>query len=197
MVIYVKTIQEPYQFQYEIKKSKFISILLPFSNEEDLLPSLEKIKKEYPGATHYCYAFVLENKEKMSDNGEPSGTAGLPMLTLLKKNEITDVLLVVVRYFGGIKLGAGGLIRAYSHVAKEVLFHASYYTKSEGYLISFSCSYEEQKKYDAILKNILVQKEYQDQVVYQFTIEQNRLESLKLLLPNNFHIEPSIIYLPI
>lgn len=193
----MKTVKEPYRFLYEIKKSKFIALLLPFSEEENLVSCLDEIKKEYPGATHYCYAFRFTNKEKMSDDGEPSGTAGLPMLTILKKNDLIDVLLVVVRYFGGIKLGASGLIRAYSHAAKEVLSSASYYRKEEGFLVSFATSYEEQKKYDSILKDIPIKKTYQDQVFYQLEVTKKDFERIKSLLPQDFIWKPKTIYLPI
>ena len=111
-------------FEYEIKKSKFIAMLFYTESSVEIKNILEKIKKEHSSATHICYAFViLENgiKEKAFDDGEPSSTAGKPILECIKKNNLVNTLIVVVRYFGGIKLGAGGLIRAYASSAKLVI----------------------------------------------------------------------------
>ena len=111
-------------FEYEIKKSKFIAMLFYTESSDEIKKIIEKIKKEHSNATHICYAFViLENgiKEKAFDDGEPSSTAGKPILECIKKNNLVNTLVVVVRYFGGIKLGAGGLIRAYASSAKFVI----------------------------------------------------------------------------
>ena len=105
----------------EIKKSKFITYLIKLDNVEEVEIKLNEIKKEYKDATHYCYAYIIQNKEKASDNGEPSGTAGVPILNVLKKNNLSNILCVVIRYFGGIKLGAGGLVRAYSNSCSEAI----------------------------------------------------------------------------
>jgi len=105
----------------EIKKSKFITLLIKIDNSNDVDDYLDNIKKEYKDATHYCYAYVIGNKEKANDDGEPSGTAGIPILNVLKRNSLNNILCVVIRYFGGIKLGAGGLLRAYSNSVNEAL----------------------------------------------------------------------------
>lgn len=99
-----------------IDKSKFITAIFPVSTVDEVNEILQATNKRYYDATHNCYAYILDNGniQKCSDNGEPSKTAGFPMLEVLKKNELTDVLAITTRYFGGIKLGAGGLIRAYS-----------------------------------------------------------------------------------
>ena len=117
------TINKNYENLIEIKKSKFISYIYPFDNVEDIENQLLVLRKQHKDATHVCYAYVVNspNTEKCSDDGEPDGTAGKPLLDVIKKNNLTDVLLVVVRYFGGIKLGAGGLVRAYSGSASEVV----------------------------------------------------------------------------
>jgi len=111
----------------EIKKSRFIAILYPVKTEDEILNSLSEAKTRYPNATHYCYAYILgDNQEvqKSSDDGEPQKTAGVPMLEVLKKQSMTYVLAVVVRYFGGVKLGAGGLIRAYATSVKDAIKRA-------------------------------------------------------------------------
>lgn len=117
------TIDRPYENLIEIKKSKFIAYIYPFSDVESVDNQLSILRKQHKDATHICYAYVLSNPnlEKCSDDGEPDGTAGKPILDIIKKNNLTDILLVVVRYFGGIKLGAGGLVRAYSGAGSEVL----------------------------------------------------------------------------
>lgn len=109
--------------QLEIKKSKFIGLYFPVKSQDEVVEVLNNLKKEHKKATHICYAYRLTNpfSEKAFDDGEPSGTAGKPILNVLQKQDKKDSLLVVVRYFGGIKLGAGGLVRAYSKTASETL----------------------------------------------------------------------------
>lgn len=108
---------------YEINKSKFLGFAYYVENVEDVECRLRHIKSLHQKATHVCYGYVIEspNIEKCSDDGEPDGTAGRPILEVIKKFGITNVLVVVVRYFGGIKLGAGGLLRAYSTSAKNTI----------------------------------------------------------------------------
>lgn len=116
------TIKENITNEIIIKKSKFITNLIRVTSEEDAQIKLQEIKKLHYKATHNCSAYILDTGiERISDDGEPSGTAGIPILTVLKKQEITNVLAVVTRYFGGIKLGKGGLIRAYSHAISDSL----------------------------------------------------------------------------
>ncbi|MCR5834083.1 MAG: YigZ family protein [Selenomonadaceae bacterium] len=105
---------------YEVNKSKFLAHVKHVETEEEAREFLQMIRKKYFDATHNCSAWILGergDKQKSNDDGEPSGTAGNPILETIKKNEITNCIVVVTRYFGGIKLGAGGLIRAYSHTA--------------------------------------------------------------------------------
>ena len=118
------TIANEFRTEYIIEKSRFIATIAPVSIEEEAQAFIQRISKEFWDATHNCTAYAIgprQEQQRSSDNGEPSGTAGKPMLEVLKKTTITNVAVVVTRYFGGIKLGAGGLIRAYSHsVAKAV-----------------------------------------------------------------------------
>ena len=122
MKIY-RTIQETdtsIETLYEIQKSKFITHLRHIETEEEARAFIQAMKKKYFDARHNCSAYVLgegADKQKSNDDGEPGGTAGNPILEAIKKNELTNIVVVVTRYFGGIKLGAGGLIRAYSHAA--------------------------------------------------------------------------------
>lgn len=108
--------------EIEINKSRFINVLIPVSNTDEVLSHLSNLRKKYPDASHHCYAYIIGNNceiQKYSDDGEPSKTAGMPMLEVLKKQELTNILNVSIRYFGGIKLGAGGLVRAYTKSCSE------------------------------------------------------------------------------
>lgn len=118
------TIANEFRTEYVIEKSCFIATIAPVSNEAEAQAFIQRISKEFWDATHNCTAYAIgprQEQQRSSDNGEPSGTAGKPMLEVLKKTGITNVAVVVTRYFGGIKLGAGGLIRAYSHSAAKAV----------------------------------------------------------------------------
>ena len=114
------------RFEQEIKRSRFTGIATRVSSSRDAAEALATLKKEFPDATHHCWAYVLGNPKtssqmRMDDDGEPTGTAGKPILNVLQHKNVGDILLVVVRYFGGTKLGAGGLVRAYSSSASGVM----------------------------------------------------------------------------
>ena len=118
------SIANEFRHEYVVEKSRFITTVYPCSTEEEAQAFIGRINKEFWDARHNCTAFTLgpkQEQQRSSDNGEPSGTAGKPMLEVLKKTGITNIAVVVTRYFGGIKLGAGGLIRAYSHSVAETL----------------------------------------------------------------------------
>ncbi len=120
-------LKQEYRYEQIIKKSKFIACAKPIQNEEQARNYIEQIRKEYTDATHVCTAYVCgENNmiQRSSDNKEPAGTAGVPMLEAILNSDIENVCVCVVRYFGGVKLGAGGLIRAYSSSASNVLKEA-------------------------------------------------------------------------
>lgn len=116
-----KTILNYGQDEIFINKSQFIGYAKPVKNEEEALAFIEEIKTKHKDATHNVYAYALgktSNVQRFSDDGEPSGTAGIPVLEVIKKEELRDIVVVATRYFGGVKLGAGGLIRAYTKTAK-------------------------------------------------------------------------------
>lgn len=129
------------------KGSKFIGYAYPIDNEDNIKKHLEKIKELHPKATHHCYAFRLgmngENY-RANDDGEPSGSAGLPIYNQLLANHLTNVLLIVVRYFGGTKLGVGGLVKTYKESAKLTLDHVEIITKELESEISISFKYSQQ-----------------------------------------------------
>lgn len=107
------TIKDEVVTQQEIKKSKFITYLMPIETEDEAKDYLKFVKKTHPKATHHCSAYIVKGIERSNDDGEPSSSAGLPMLEVLRGNRMEGVIAVVVRYFGGTELGVGGLIRAY------------------------------------------------------------------------------------
>ena len=115
------TVEKRFVKQTDVMSSKFIAILLPLEDETKFKEILQEIKSEYKKARHYCYAYKVGMKSKSNDDGEPSGTAGRPLLELLHKREMDRVALVVVRYFGGTKLGASRLLRTYVQAGVNVL----------------------------------------------------------------------------
>lgn len=117
----MKTIADNSQSEIKIKKSQFICRLFPTTTKAESKKIIQEISEEYHDATHNCTAYITEDGEGYDDNGEPSGTAGKPMINALKKNDIHNVTAIVTRYFGGIKLGAGGLVRAYSRSVLEAI----------------------------------------------------------------------------
>lgn len=128
-----KTISTVSQGLYKEKGSKFISIAIPVSGKDDIKMHLEKIRKEHHSARHYCYAWATGyNREecRFNDDGEPSGTAGKPIYGQILSFDITNTLIIVVRYFGGIKLGTGGLITAYKNAAADALNNSNIITKT-------------------------------------------------------------------
>ncbi len=128
-----KTITAPAEGLYTEKRSKFIAMALPVRTLDEIKEHLEKYQKQYYDARHVCYAYMLGHERKdfrANDNGEPSGTAGKPILGQINSNELTDILVVVVRYFGGIKLGTSGLIQAYKAAAAEAITAAEVIEKT-------------------------------------------------------------------
>jgi len=115
------TVKEQKTNQIEVMKSKFLAYLLPLNNEEDFKPMLANLRKEHKKARHIVYAYRVNVKSKSSDDGEPKGTAGHPLLELLYKKDINNVALLVVRYFGGTKLGASKLLRTYLQAGIDVI----------------------------------------------------------------------------
>ena len=129
--------------------------MMPISTDSEVKEILKDLNKEFPKATHYCYAYRVNGKEKSSDDGEPSGTAGRPMLEFLINNELENILVVVIRYFGGIKLGAGGLLRAYVDSCRSVYSVSKIYKVEKHNLYSLVVDY---KYYDA-LRNYLIHQD--------------------------------------
>lgn len=165
-----------------IEKSRFIAYIKPVFNEDEYKEYLKEIRKKYYDASHVVSAFISNNIKRSSDDGEPSGTGGIPVLNILEKNNLNNTCCLVVRYFGGIKLGVGGLSRAYSNAALEALKKAIIvedyiYPKYE--LIS---DYEVANKLDNLLINntYLLNKDYDVNVKITFVLKnENILDKIK------------------
>lgn len=163
-----------------IKNSKFITNLFIVENIEEVNKYLNLIKDKYRDANHNCYAYIVDNIRKCSDDGEPSGTAGIPMMKVLEHKELNNVLVIVTRYFGGIKLGAGGLVRAYTNSVSKTLDIVNIIDTIKGYNIDIIFNFNDIKHIDYLLKDIkILNKEYKDIVKYNLNVSNNLLEILK------------------
>ena len=170
----MKSIKEITEHTLVIKKSEFICTLIPLNDENKINETIDFYKEKYKDATHNCIAYLVGTKERANDDGEPSGTAGLPMLNVLKKQELSNIIAIVTRYFGGIKLGAGGLTRAYSQAVAEALKEANIVEKHLIDVYDVSLDYCFTKKLEHLLKvNAIdcINKEYSDQVTYRLYID--------------------------
>lgn len=170
----MKSIKEITEHTLVIKKSEFICTLIPLNDENKINETIDFYKEKYKDATHNCIAYLVGTKERANDDGEPSGTAGLPMLNVLKKQELSNIIAIVTRYFGGIKLGAGGLTRAYSQAVAEALKEANIVEKHLIDVYDVSLDYSFTKKFEHLLKvNAVdcINKEYSDQVTYRLYID--------------------------
>lgn len=160
----------------EIKKSKFITYLHRTTDELEAKQFLKDVKKEHPNANHHCTAMIIGNIVRSNDDGEPSQTAGHPMLDVLLHHDMQDILVIVVRYFGGIKLGTGGLVRAYSSSVQQALEEAilTEVVTLHEYQISFS--YDLIGKVDHYFRseNIeILEKEYDEKVIYHYVSKED------------------------
>ena len=148
--------------------------------------ALNNVKEEYKDATHYCYSYIIDNTERFNDDGEPGGTAGMPILNVLKQNELNYVLCIVIRYFGGIKLGAGGLVRAYTKSASECLNVSTLKELKIGFSIKILFDYDKVKLIDYTLNNIDIKdKTFEDKITYTFDISNENYDKIKEILSSN------------
>lgn len=173
------TIKEKTVNEIVIQKSRFICVLDKLENKDDLENILKEIKNTYKGATHYCYAYIINSSQKYDDDGEPSGTAGNPILNVLKFNNLNNVVSIVIRYFGGIKLGAGGLIRAYCSSVSKALNKTEIINVVNGKKIELTFSYDDIKKVNHIINGInIVDKQFDENVKYIIIVKEKNVDSL-------------------
>lgn len=179
----VKSIITNNEKEYIINKSKFITKLYKVTTEKQIVDILDNIKKEYKDSTHICYAYIIDNIKRFNDDGEPGGTAGMPILNVLENNELNYVFAVVIRYFGGIKLGAGGLVRAYSNSVSETLKNNIKHLE-QNIRIEILFDYSNSKKIDFLLKDISKDKYFGNNVRYEFYIPFQTYNTMKNELNN-------------
>lgn len=184
-----KSISKTVITEIEIEKSKFICTLIPVNSNDTALENLNELRYKYRDATHNCYAYVLNGGsiQRCSDDGEPAKTAGYPILQAIMNNELDNVLCVVTRYFGGVKLGAGGLVRAYNASAMESINTAEIveYHNSISLEITFDFTFINPIENTLNKFNLdIVNKEYLDQVTYEINVIETELDQLKSSLIN-------------
>lgn len=184
------TIEKEYSCEIIIKKSRFIGYLFKATSQEEANEVLKNIRKKHYDATHNCYAYIISDKDqtliKSSDDGEPGGTAGVVIYEVLKKNNLTNIICIVTRYFGGIKLGAGGLVRAYSQTAGEAVKQIDELIKiEEKAILTIEFSYDKIHNVEKYMQNyILIEKIFNDNVRYSYQLPAKDLDEVKNYLIN-------------
>ena len=188
-----RTIKEDGQVQEEIKKSRFICHAKRVYSEEEARDFITAIKKEHYKATHNCSAFIIGERSEIkrtSDDGEPSGTAGVPMLGVLENHNLTNICVVVTRYFGGIKLGAGGLIRAYAGSVALAIKEIGIIEIKEQAGIAIQMSYAQYQEYSNFLKEhdlTELETNFTDQVDTMIYVNKEEKENIKAALVEFFN----------
>ena len=182
-----------------IKKSRFLTHIKRTVSEEEAKDFIDEIKKEHKAANHNCSAYIIGKSaliQKADDDGEPQGTAGVPILEVLKKEELYNVTVVVTRYFGGIKLGGGGLIRAYSQSASDAVVAAGKVTEVPVVPLTVSLDYTFTSKFEHFLGNTeasIVSTDYTDKVTYLIHVKEKGADdivnTLKEITSNSFEYE--------
>ena len=181
-----KTISDFIETELTEKKSKFIAHLYYVSSEEEAKEKIQECKKKYHDARHNCYAYrvVVDDKiiENFSDDGEPSGTAGNPMLSILQGNDLANVLIIVTRYFGGVLLGTGGLVRAYSGALELAIEEAEFIICTEGLEAGLRMEYSEYSKFEYYASKHglrIINSEFQERVYVIIECEQSSYDELE------------------
>ncbi|MGT2826916.1 YigZ family protein [Streptococcus himalayensis] len=189
----IRTIKEDGQVQEDIKKSRFICHVKRVETEEEARDFITQIKKEHYKATHNCSAFIIGEKSEIkrtSDDGEPSGTAGVPMLGVLENHNLTNICVVVTRYFGGIKLGAGGLIRAYAGSVALAVKEIGLVDIKEQAGLAITMTYSQYQEFPNFLKEMSLEEyetEFTDQVSSLIYVDKEEKETIKSGLVEFFH----------
>ena len=175
---------------YIEKKSKFICHLFNVTSADEVTEIIKAEKKKYYDAKHHCYAYVMGDEGsdiKCSDDGEPSGTAGRPMLDILQKEGLTDILCVVTRYFGGTLLGTGGLVRAYSAALKDAIDKSAFKNETEAVIVKYKYGYNFDARISSYLRDKdikVLDSEYSDAVEITIVLEKEMYSAVDLDLVN-------------
>ena len=178
-----KSIVIPTETELTIKRSRFIGTAHPVEDADNAEKLIGEIKNRYQDASHNCYAYLIdESNMRFSDDGEPQGTAGIPILSVIKKRRLEKVIIIVTRYYGGVKLGSGGLVSAYSAAASTVLEKAGIRIYTLKVIVKLQLGYEQVKIFDLVLNEngaTLLKIEYLDTVHYSLSIEHGKWRQLK------------------
>lgn len=178
-----KTVEKEASDFFIEKKSKFIGYAKPVKTQEEAVEFISEIKSKHWDATHNVYAYVLRenNIQRYSDDGEPSGTAGVPVLDVMLKESLVDVCVVATRYFGGTLLGAGGLVRAYSHTSKIALEAAGIITMAQCSIMSAEVDYSFYDRLNILLSDfsaVILNTSFSDKVCVEFSVKENIVDLL-------------------
>lgn len=179
------TLEHEGEAEFVEKKSVFIGHAAPVKSEEEAQAFVKKYKNQYMDARHNVWAYLMKGEivARYSDDGEPQGTAGVPVLDTIRKSGVTDAAVVVTRYFGGILLGAGGLVRAYSHTAKLALEAAHIITYEQYTELELTCSYSDYQRYQAELPRfgaVVDDTRFTDRVTLLFAVKNTVVEDLMI-----------------
>lgn len=184
-----RTVRQAGHNEIIIQKSRFIGYVFPCSTEEEAVRHIQDLREQHREARHHCYAYIIGSNSgimRYSDDGEPGGTAGMPMLDLLKKEQIVNCCVVVVRYFGGILLGTGGLVRAYTQGSKAALEAAGIVRMELSAVVQCSVSYSLWNSIQYTLKNMNIQLgevKYLTAVEFEYAVRKKECdESIQILL---------------
>lgn len=182
-----KTVEKEANDFFIEKKSKFIGYAKPVKTQEEAVEFISEIKSKHWDATHNVYAYVLRenNIQRYSDDGEPSGTAGVPVLDVMLKESLVDVCVVATRYFGGTLLGAGGLVRAYSHTSKIALEAAGIITMAQCSIMSAEVDYSFYDRLNILLSDfsaVILDTSFSDKVCVEFSVKENTVDLLNAKL---------------
>ena len=187
----IKKLRKTAEIEFIEKKSQFIAIAVPINSEEEALEVIKQRKKKYADATHNVYAYTLGDGtlSRYSDDAEPQGTAGMPALNAIRMSGITDVCVVITRYFGGILLGAGGLVRAYSTSASMALEAGGTAVYEEFSVLECTCSYSDYQKIQPILTSfeaVIDETEFASDVTLKFAISKEIFDDLNAKITEAF-----------
>ncbi|TLP37841.1 YigZ family protein [Arcobacter arenosus] len=193
MILRLFFVKDEFTQCYEEKKSKFIAYIMPYDDFDDVM---QRLKKEHPKARHHVYAYRYLNEfdqivENCSDDGEPKGTSGKPSLNVLSGHEIINSAVIIVRYFGGIKLGTGGLVRAYSDAVNLVIENSKLYTYKKLEKMTIQLDYSILSKVEYILNQFGIQisnKEFTNSVILTLSLSLEQKKSLENQLPREVEI---------
>lgn len=193
---FMKYLAQPtFTHTIEIKKSEFVVTLFHVETQQDAENEIAQMKKQFPDATHHCSAYLINNEiliKKAYDDGEPSKTAGMPILRSIEYSEFENILVIVTRYFGGIKLGAGGLIRAYSQASREALQLAPAYVPQLFHIVEISGHIQHYGNFNHFIHSQFQISDPQvafqsDQFLFTSPVSDNDFQHFETLIKNQFH----------